>query len=278
MANGRGALGQSKVGWEFFGAELKRRREAAGFTQERLGARVFCSGSYIGQFEQGIRKPQLEIAQRIDAALGTDGFFERMCKELIDSSPYQHYFAEAAYLEGLAETICEYAPVFVPGLLQTAAYARAVVLASAPELSDDDVETRVKDRLARQRILEDPTKPLLWVVLHENVIRCRVGGPACMSEQLLHVAALARRRRITLQVLPYDAGAPPLAGMATLMTFEDAPPVAYSEGAHSGTLVDDPARVAKIERAYDLVRAAALSPDASLALVQSVAEEYSHEH
>ncbi|RLU86944.1 transcriptional regulator [Streptomyces griseocarneus] len=277
MANGRGALGQSKVGWEFFGAELKRRREAAGFTQERLGARVFCSGSYIGQFEQGIRKPQLEIAQRIDAALGTDGFFERMCKELIDSSPYQHYFAEAAYLEGLAETIREYAPLFVPGLLQTSAYARAIFLSGVPELSNDEIETRVSDRLKRQDILKDPTKPLLWVVLDENVIRRKVGGAACMSEQLLHVAALAHRRRITLQVLPFEVAAPPLGGMVTLMTFEDAPPMAYCEGAHSGSLVDTPTRVTGIERAYDRVRAAALSPDASLELVQSVAEEYADE-
>ncbi|MCC3770795.1 helix-turn-helix transcriptional regulator [Streptomyces sp. UNOC14_S4] len=277
MANVRSALGQSKVGWEFFGTELKRRREVAGYTQERLGHQVFCSGSYIGQLEAAIRKPQLDLAQRIDAVLKTDGFFERMCRELIDSSPYQHYFAEAAYLEGLADTIREYAPVFMPGLLQTAAYARAVVLASVPHLSDDEVEARVRARLERQRILEDPTKPLLWVVLHENVIRCKVGGAACMSEQLLHAAALARKRRITLQVLPYEAGAPALAAMVTLMTFEDAPPVAYSEGAHSGCLVDTPERVTGIERAYDRVRAAALSPDASLALVQSVAEEYAHE-
>lgn len=66
--------GLRQVAWEFFGAELKRRREDAGFTQVELGARVFVSGGYIGQFEQAIHKPRLDVAQRIDEVLQTDGF------------------------------------------------------------------------------------------------------------------------------------------------------------------------------------------------------------
>ncbi|GAA0332818.1 helix-turn-helix transcriptional regulator [Streptomyces blastmyceticus] len=275
MAKGHG---QHKVGWDFFGAELKIRREAAGFTQQDLGTRVFCSGSYIGQFETGIRKPQLDVAERIDAVLKTDGFFARMCRELIDSSPYEHYFAEAAYLEGLADTIREYAPLFVPGLVQTEAYARAVFLAGQPHLTDDEIDTRVAARLERQRLLDDPTKPLLWLVLDENVIRRRVGGAAVMSEQLTRVAALTRKRRITMQVLSIHVGVPAVGAMLSLMTFKDAPPLAYSEAAHSGNLLDDPARVTGLERAYDLVRAHALPPDASLTLIESVAEEYANEH
>lgn len=72
------ANGSRQAAWEFFGAELKRRREEAGFTQVELGSRVFVSGGYIGQFEQAIRKPQLDVAQRIDDTLQTDGFFERL--------------------------------------------------------------------------------------------------------------------------------------------------------------------------------------------------------
>ncbi|HZG02971.1 MAG TPA: helix-turn-helix transcriptional regulator, partial [Streptomyces sp.] len=66
-----GRSGQPRVGWEFFGSELKRRREESGFTQQELGERVFCSGAYIGQFETAVRKPQLDIAQRIDEELQT---------------------------------------------------------------------------------------------------------------------------------------------------------------------------------------------------------------
>ena len=123
------ANGSRQAAWEFFGAELKRRREDAGLTQVELGARVFVSGGYIGQFEQAIRKPQRDVAQRIDEALQTDGIFERMWRQLIKDQRYADYFAKAADLERLATKICEFAPALVPGLLQTAGYARAVTLA-----------------------------------------------------------------------------------------------------------------------------------------------------
>ncbi|QLE73439.1 helix-turn-helix domain-containing protein [Streptomyces rectiverticillatus] len=276
MARGEGAArygGQSKFGWGFFGTELKRRREAAGMTQQELGRRVFCSGAYIGQFETGIRKPQPDIAARIDAELGTDGLFRRMCEELISSSPYANFFAEAAYLEGLATSILHYEAMFVPGLMQTAAYARAVFLGSFPLVPEEKIESWVAARMSRQRIVEHPTSPLLWVVLDESVIRRMIGGAAVMHEQLGHAAALARRRRAIVQVLPYAAGASALSSMLTLMTFEDAPPVAYNEGPTNGCLLDDPAAVARCELLYDQVRAAALSPEASLSLIESVMEE-----
>ncbi|MEU7164297.1 helix-turn-helix transcriptional regulator [Streptomyces morookaense] len=276
MAKG-GWLGQSRIGWGFFGRELKRRREAAGLTQQELGMRVFCSGSYIGQFETAIRKPQLDVAQRIDVVLETDGFFERVWEELFNSSPYAEWFTEAAYLQGLATSICEYAPVFVPGLLQTAAYARAVFLGGFPFAPDSEIEKRVAARLERQRILQDPTTPLLWVVLDENVLRRKIGGAAVMHEQLMRVASVAHERRMGVQVLPFDAGAPAVGGSLTLMAFDDAPPVAYCEGHRTGNLLDDPAVVAHCQRSYDLVRAAALSPEASLSLIESVAEEYADE-
>lgn len=267
-------FGQPKLGWEFFGTELKRLRETAGLTQQELGARVFCSGSYIGQFETGIRKPQLDLAQRMDVVLGTGGLLGRMCKRLIDASPHATYFSEAAYLESIAVTIREYATMFVPGLLQTAAYARAVILASRPVAPDEWVESRVAARLDRARILNHPTSPMIWAVLDENVLRRPVGGAAVMHEQLRHIADLTRRRRIVLQVLPFAAGAPGCSGMLTLLTFEDAPPVAYHEGPKTGNLLDDPAIVEQCELAYDLVRASALSPEESLTLVESVAEDY----
>ncbi|MFF4603563.1 helix-turn-helix domain-containing protein [Streptomyces sp. NPDC001339] len=278
MAKGSGkrGFGQDKTGWGFFGSELKRRREAAKLTQQQLGERVICSGSYIGQLEAAIRKPQLDMAERLDAELTTDGLFARMCEELINNSPHADYFTEAAHLEGLAVTIREYAPMFVPGLLQTPAYARAVVLAAQPLAPEEEVERLVTARCERARILDHPTDPLLWAVLDESVIRRKVGGAAVMREQLQHIVDLVRRRRIVIQVLPLDA-VPALTGMLNLMTFEEGPPVAYIEAPKTGNLLDDPARVTQCELRYDLVRATALSPEASLALIESVAEEYAHE-
>src|SRR4051812_19317405 len=110
-------FGSRQAAWEFFGTELRRQREEAGLTQVELGARVFVSGAYIGQFEHAIRKPQVDIADRIDEVLQTDGFFGRLCRKLIDGSRYAEYFAAAAELEALAKKICDFAPAVVPGLL-----------------------------------------------------------------------------------------------------------------------------------------------------------------
>ncbi|MET9545404.1 helix-turn-helix transcriptional regulator [Streptomyces sp. NPDC006627] len=269
------ANGSRQAAWEFFGAELKRRREDAGFTQSALGTRVFVSGGYVGQFEQAIRKPQLDVAQRIDEVLQTGGFFERMCRKLIDDKRYADYFAAVVELEALATRICEFAPTLIPGLLQTAEYARAVTIAANPFVTDEYVEEKVTARLERARILKDATRPEYWVVLHENVLYIPVGGPAVMAAQLDHVARLMRERHVLVMVLPYEAGAhAAMTGDLRLMEFEDAPPTAYTETSFSGTLLDEPVVVKRTQRAYDLLRGAALSPEASLALVESAAEDY----
>ncbi|WP_431991161.1 helix-turn-helix domain-containing protein [Streptomyces albogriseolus] len=269
------ANGSRQAAWEFFGAELKRRREEAGFTQVELGMRVFVSGGYIGQFEQAIRKPQLDVAQRIDEALQTDGIFERLCRKLIDDRRYADYFAKAAELETLATGICEFAPALVPGLLQTTAYARAVTLAMNPFASDEFIDEKVSGRVERGRILMDATRPKYWVILHENVLRIPVGGVAVMAEQLEHVATLARKRTVAVQVLPYTAGGyAVMTGDLRLMEFEDAPPTAYTEAVYSGNLLDDPAVVKRARSAYDLLRADALGPEASQSLIESAAEDF----
>jgi transcriptional regulator with XRE-family HTH domain len=85
------ANGSRQAPWEFFGTELRRHREEVGMTQAELGSRVFASGAYLGQFEQAFRKPQLDISQRIDGVLQTDGIFERLCRKLIDDHRYADY-------------------------------------------------------------------------------------------------------------------------------------------------------------------------------------------
>jgi len=269
------ANGSRQAAWEFFGTELKRRREDAGFTQVELGARVFVSGGYIGQFEQAIRKPQLDVARRIDELLETRGFFERMWRKLIDDKRYADYFAKVVELERTATKICEFAPTLVPGLLQTGEYAGAVTLANNPFVTGEYVAEKVTARLERARILADATRPEYWVVLHENALRIPMSGATAMAEQLDHIVGMVREHKVLVQVVPYEQGPhAAMGGMLQLMDFEDAPPVAYTETSFSGTLVDDPGVVKRAQRAYDLLRAAALSPEASLALIESAAEDF----
>ncbi|MFD8481207.1 Scr1 family TA system antitoxin-like transcriptional regulator [Kitasatospora sp. NPDC059673] len=260
----------------FYGAEVRRLREARGLSQEALGEMLFFSGAYIGQIESAIRRPQEDLSERLDAALGTDGHFTRLYR-LASRSRFAEYFTAALELEPLAKTISTYASAIVPGLLQTPEYARTIFRSAQPLRSASDISERVSLRMDRAQILDGPTSPLLWVVMDETTIRRPVGGAAVMAEQLSFISGLIRENRIIVQVLPFSAGAHALLeGTLLLMTFADAPPVAYIEGPHVGTLLDDPSATSKCALSFDLVRAAALSPEASLTLIESAAEEYAN--
>ncbi|WP_327384651.1 helix-turn-helix domain-containing protein [Streptomyces sp. NBC_01207] len=258
------------------GAELRVARERAGMSQAELGERLFVSGAFIGQLEAGTRRMHLEYAKQIDEILGTDGFFVRNCAAAAKSK-YPDHFAEAAEAEARAKTIRDYAPQLIPGLLQTEAYARAVVRAYQPTATEEAVKDLVEGRLARAALLADPTTPLLWCVFDEAVLRREVGSSKVMAEALRHVIALIRSHRIIVQVIPFSAGAHAgMMGLLKLMSFDDAPPLSYAEGNGTGQLFDDPATVAHHVLNYDLLTASALPPRESLAMIESAAKDYEH--
>lgn len=257
----------------FYGAELRRLREAARLTQEQLGETVFCSGAYVGQIEAAVRRPQLEMSKKLDQILGSNGLLTRLCR-LARQSRHAEHFGEVAELEQMAVTIGAFAPTLVTGLLQTEDYARAVFEAGLPWAPDSQIEERVRARMDRSSLLEASGSPKLWTVIHEAALLMPVGGIDVMAEQLCHLLSLARRRRAIVQVLPMSAGAHALMeGSLYLMTFADAPSVAYSEGVLTGTLLDDPAVVEHARHAYDHVRASALSPRDSLTVIEHLVEE-----
>ncbi|MFC9678429.1 Scr1 family TA system antitoxin-like transcriptional regulator [Streptomyces sp. NPDC056948] len=258
------------------GAELRHAREKAGLSQEELGQRLFVSGSFIGQLEAGTRRMQAEYARLLDEALGTGDFFQRNCGAAAKSR-YPEHFAEAVEAEALATEIRQYSPLLIPGLLQTPAYARAVFRAYRPTAPADVIEELVTARVDRSRILDDPTRPLLWTVLDEAALRRQTGGRQVMAEALRHVTALMRRNRVIVQVLPLRAGAhASMEGSLKLMDFEDAPPLLYFEGVGTGRLEDDPSTVRHQRHTFQLLTACALSPDDSLALIEDIAQHYDH--
>ncbi|MDF3300431.1 helix-turn-helix domain-containing protein [Streptomyces tropicalis] len=258
------------------GAELRHARERRGLSQAELGEPLFVSGSFIGQLEAGTRRLHREYAVQIDEILGTGGFFARNCAALAVSR-YPDHFAEAAEAEAVATGIREYTQLLIPGLLQTRTYAEAVFRAYKPTAADAEIGDLVAARLERAHLLDDPTTPLLWAVLDEAVLRRAVGGRAVMAEALRHVTGLARRHRIIVQVLPFGAGAhASMTGALKLLEFGDAPPLSFVEGPDMGKLLDDPATVARHVLTFSLLQAAALSPQESLALVESVTQDYEH--
>jgi transcriptional regulator with XRE-family HTH domain len=259
-----------------YSAELRFKREQAGLSQSQLAARMFLTGPAYANLETGFRRMQLDYAELLDQILEADGYFVRNLAAG-RSTPHREDFADVAELETVALTIKEWEPLLVPGLLQTEAYALAVIRAYDPVLIAELVRQRLAARLERARLFENAQSPMYWAVVNEAAIRCPVGGPAIMAQQLRHLAAMVRRNRIIFQVVPFSVGAhPAMSGGLRLMTFEDDTPMAYTSGVATGTLIDNPADVRRYSLTYDLLGAAALPSEASLTLIEAVAEEYEH--
>lgn len=262
----------------FYGKELRWKREEAGLSLEAFLKGSFYSKTYLSDIEHGERRMPLDLAQHADQKLGTDGFFERNCESVRKARRSGHagYFEKVLDAEKHATTIEEWCPTLLPGLLQTPAYARAVILAGLPLSLDADVEEKVNARMARANLFEENHHtPEYWVVLHESLLTEPLLEAQDMAAQLDRIAELADRRRITPQIVPRKQRAYPLMAASIMsMTFPDAPPLVYTEASYCGDTIDDPALVDQYRKAYDRLRAVALSPGTSLAMIKAAAEDY----
>lgn len=252
----------------YFGSELRRYRTAAGLTQERLGEVISYTGSLVGQVETARRPPTREFAERCDAALDTDGALGRLWP-LVSRAGFPSWFRGFVELEASATGIRSFQSQVVHGLLQTPAYARAVLGAGL----HDDLDDQVAARLDRQTILARPNPPHLWVILDESVLHRPIGGARVLHDQLAHLLRSADSRRVVIQVLPYRTGAHAgLNGSLTLLSLPEGTDVAYTESYGTSQLTTDQQSVRRCTLRYDLLRAAALSPDESAAAIASAME------
>ncbi|MFE1309042.1 helix-turn-helix domain-containing protein [Streptomyces sp. NPDC058755] len=254
---------------DYYGYELRRAREAAGLTLAQLGSIVFCTGSLIGQIETAAKVPQREFSERVDAALGTDGLFSRLVG-LVLRSQLPSWFQPYAEMEAKAAYISTYQAQLVYGLLQTKAYARAVL-----GIRDDgNLDGKVAARLDRQRILDRDQPPVAWVVLSEAVLHQEVGGREVMREQLTYLLDMQKRTWLDIQVLPFKAGAHTgLMGSFNLLRFEKDPDIVYTEDFVQGHMTANPQAFKEGSVRYDHLQAAALCVDDSAALIARVMEE-----
>ncbi|MFI8389836.1 Scr1 family TA system antitoxin-like transcriptional regulator [Streptomyces sp. NPDC085540] len=258
-----------------YGAKLRKLRIRAGLTQRQLGDKVPIAHSRIAQFELGNEVPPEDVNGKLDVLLDADGDLVDLWGH-IKRTPYPDWARAFVALEAKAVKMLKYMAHAVPGLLQTESYARALLRISRPRDTDGQIEALVSARLDRQSILGAPAPPLLWCILDEAVIRRPVGGPAVMREQLARVLLLAETPHVVVQVLPFKAGGHPvMGGSLTLLSFERGQDVAYTEGSHSGELVETAEEVAEYALAYDLLQAQSLPPDESLTVIRSVMKEYS---
>ncbi|MFJ3965426.1 helix-turn-helix transcriptional regulator [Streptomyces sp. NPDC090036] len=254
---------------DYYSYELRRLREEAGLKQAQLGAIIFCTGSLIGMIENGKRVPTRDFSERVDAALGTGGVFSRLVG-LVLRSVLPTWFQPFAAMEARASYISTYQAQLVYGLLQTSDYARAVLATGLP----DELDDMLAARLDRQRILDREHPPMVWVVLDEAALYRPIGGPVVMRDQLAHLLSFRGKRWVRIQVLPFAAGEhASLIGSFTAMRFGDDPDMVYSEDLISGHMTANPDTVKEAALRYAHVQAAALSVEASAALIVRVMEE-----
>ncbi|MFJ9595997.1 Scr1 family TA system antitoxin-like transcriptional regulator [Streptomyces virginiae] len=259
---------------DYYGSELRRLREDAGLNQAQLGSIVFCTGSLIGQVETTRRVPTRDFSERVDAALGTGGVFSRLVG-LVLRHQLPTWFQAYAEMEARAAYISSFQPQLVHGLLQTEAYAGAVL----GVWIEEGLDAKVAARLERQRILDRKNPPLMWVVMSEAVLHQEIGGRAVMRDQLAHLAALRRREWVQVQILPYAAGAHAgLPGEFNLLRFEDNPDLVYTEDFVQGHMTANPQAFREGSLRYDHLQAAALSLEDSAALIARVLEERYGDH
>ncbi|WP_231158141.1 helix-turn-helix transcriptional regulator [Streptomyces sp. CNZ748] len=254
---------------DYYGFELRRHREAAGLTQRQLGDIVNYTGSLVGQIETARKLPTQEFSQRVDAALGTGGLLSRLVA-LVMRSQLPGWFQQVAELQARASTIYCFEMGLVPGLLQTEAYARAVL----GVLDRENLDDRTAVRLARQGIFEKAEPPVFWAVLSEAALLQEMGGSETMRGQLTHLLSFESDPRVNIQVLPFSAGAHAgLQGSFDIYRFAGDPTIVYTEGYGSGHPSANLDTVRDCSLRYDHLQAAALPLKDSAELIRRVMED-----
>jgi transcriptional regulator with XRE-family HTH domain len=255
-----------------FGAELRAHRVNAGWSQAELAPRLFVSASLESALENGTRAPKQGLAEACDELFGTTGTFARLWRLTIGQA-WPSWFAQYAQLEEQATRIHKWELRYVPGLLQTADYARAVMRAGRPWEAADVIEEDVRARIARQDILTKGSPPLAWFVIDQSVLLRAYGGTDVMREQVKRLLELAELPSVVIQILPFSVTDHPGAdGPLTILEFTGSPSVGYAEGRGSGRLIETHSEVANAMRCYDLVRAAALPRSTTLDMIKKVAD------
>lgn len=268
------------------GALLRRYRNDAGLTVKDVTERLLCSPAKISRIETGQRAATLRDVRDLSEMYGlTDPAAVDHLMTLAREGKKQGWWQrldiepELATLVGLetaASAIGQYTSVIVPGLLQTADYAYAVVRALRPEFTKEQIDETVKARLVRQRVLADADPPHYWAILDEAVLRRPMGGRDVMRIQLARLLEMVELQRVTIQVAPFDAGAhPALDSSFVLLDFEqpDVSSVVYVESLAGQIYIEHTNDVIRFRRTLDRLRAVARSPQDSTAIIQHELEE-----
>lgn len=269
-------------------AELHRLRQASKLTIEQVAEQLEWSPGKVSKIENARVSVLPRDARKLLETYGITEGQERellltLARESRERGWWQQYgeavpewFATYVGLEAEAAVISVYQAEIVPGLLQTQRYAAALHRAELMNATEEEIERHVAVRMERQARLKQPDAPHLWVVLNEAVLRRIVGERAIMHEQLLKLTEAANAPNITMQVLPFSAGAHASMDSAFWIVSFDPPTdgdIVYFEHPTCSLYLEKPGEVARYRLVYEHLRAASLSLDESRRLlVRSAAD------
>ncbi|MGW1612217.1 helix-turn-helix domain-containing protein [Streptomyces sp. NPDC002285] len=267
--------------------ELKRLREESSLTCSQVGKELDWSSSKVSRMETGQGRVQPSDVDALCRLYRTADELREVLKSLAKESKtkgwwHAHsnaipaWFSVYVGLEQAVSNLRSYQGEFIPGLLQTSEYASELSRAwvdHTPEV----IERMVDVRMRRQELLTRESAPDLWAVIHESALRHTVGSRHVMAHQLERMLEMQKLRNVTVQVLPFDAGAYPTTGSFTVLGFpeQEDPDVVYREGLTDSVYLEEPTDVALYTKAFDHLRALALSPQRSALLITKLMEENS---
>jgi transcriptional regulator with XRE-family HTH domain len=261
----------------FLGDELARARLAAGFSsQQALADHLGFDRSVIGKAETGNRPPTPDVLAAWAKACGADAeMFGRMATLARRADgPVPRWFETWLAAEAQATMLKYWSPIIVPALFHTAGYARALLLAAQTDTSDDTIEPLVTAKLERAVILDRADPPDVVALVDELVLHRLIGSPEIMHDQLIHVADLAQRPYVCVQVVPTAVGATAgLSGAVNLASGDGSPDVLHTDAVPEGHTTESRSLVHNAAVAFERIRGYAMPRAQSRDLIMEVANE-----
>ncbi|MFF1694672.1 helix-turn-helix domain-containing protein [Streptomyces sp. NPDC058257] len=271
-------------GWDVFpgdesglvvavGRQIRLWREEAGLRAAEFGEAIGYGEGLVYKVEAGKRIPRPEFLLKADEVLGARGKIAAMA-EAVAEARYPKKVRDLARLEAQAVELAAYRNHNLHGLLQTEEYARALFEMRQPAYSQEQVEQAVAARMTRRSVFERSPAPALGFVQEEVTLRRPIGGKMVLRRQLEYLLQVGKLRNVAIQVMPTvredHAG---MDGEIQVLKFRDGAAMGRSEGAFAGRLVSDPKELRILEFRYGMIRAQALTPQESLAVIEQVLGE-----
>ncbi|MCT6777770.1 helix-turn-helix domain-containing protein [Streptomyces sp. CS7] len=269
--SGRSTEPEPQYSLKMFGEVVKTFRKRARLTQEQFAPLVGYSPETVASIEQGRRLPPPDFAERADSVLDAFGVILAAAKHLTRRKGLASWFRQWAELELSALSLYTYECRLIPGLLQTAAYARTLFADQLPPLADEQIEAQLAARLERQRLLHERPNTAFSFILEEHLFLRDLGGKEVTRELLDHILDLSELRNVDIQIMPlvrhHHAG---LGGPVQLLETPDHQWFGYLEGQAHGQFVSDPKAISVIQMRCASMRSQALSLDDSQSLMRQM--------